>query len=60
MKGWFLPRDKVNDIVAETINRSVKRAKATHMVDIKFNTSEYSIWEQADWIKYLEVVNDDE
>ena len=60
MKGWFLPRDKVNDIVAKTIDHIIQISKQSHIVDIKFRLNGKDVWEEADWIKYLERVNNDE
>lgn len=51
--GWLLPREKVNDLQAQSIAALVKRSKQAHYINVRVRIN--GRWEEyeADWIKHL-------
>lgn len=53
IKGWFLPRDKVSDTMAEAINRIIQRGKQAHFINLEIRINGTNEYEEADWVKHL-------
>jgi hypothetical protein len=52
-EGWFLPREAVNGIQAESIDRTIARAKHALYTDIGMRINGQNEHFQADWIKHM-------
>lgn len=52
--GWFLPKDKLTDGAAESLNHLIKKAKQVSVVNVVVSPGQpYQIDYEADWVKYL-------
>lgn len=50
-----IPDDKINEIVKESISRIIDTAKMSHWANIQFRINGKDEFEEADWIKYMEI-----
>ena len=52
--GWFLPKDKLSDAAANSLDHLIHRAKGEARVDIITSPgSSYAVNYEADWVKYM-------
>ena len=52
--GWSLPSEKINDLQQASIERTVKRCKQAHFVDVRIRINGEYEYEEADWIKHMQ------
>ena len=51
--GWSLSPERINDLQHASIERTVKRCKQAHFVDVRIRINGDYEYEEADWIKHL-------
>lgn len=53
-EGYFLPADKLNEPMKETLDLLIKRARMGRWTDVRLRIEGEHEWYQSDWIQYLE------
>lgn len=51
--GWFMPRRMVNDLVTNSLNDLIRRAKRCSVCDVDLRENGQNVRFEADWIKYM-------
>lgn len=51
-----IPDRSLNELIVETMSRTVDRAKHAHMTDVRLRVNGAYEFEEADWIKHMRIV----
>ena len=55
--GWFLPREKLSESAAGSLDHLIAKAKQVSVVNVVVSPGEpYEIQYEADWVKYLKTI----